>query len=139
MENPQNFGYQIVFRPVEVHHFLRSRLQQHLTVFFSYFPEKSNPYFVILGPRILFQIYPFLSEIMDERGVIFSLTLHPPGSRVNKLSPNPKKTKCLVIGHPLMTRNLDFPWVLTLDGSGIKKIGQAKSLDIIIGEKLTWD
>ena len=79
VENPQNFGYQIVFRPVEVHHFSGSRLQQHLTVFFSYFPEKSNPYFEILGPRILFQIYPFLSEIMDERGVIFSLTLHPPG------------------------------------------------------------
>ena len=27
----------------------------------------------------MFKIYPFLREIMDERGVIFSLTLHPPG------------------------------------------------------------
>ena len=40
---------------------------------------ENTPFFEILGPRILPQIYPFLSEIMDERGVMFSLTLHPPG------------------------------------------------------------
>ena len=59
--------------------------------------------------------------------------------RVNKLSPNPKKTEFMVIGHPLKTRSLDLPEVLTLDGSDIKKVGQAKSLGIIIDESLTWD
>ena len=46
----------------------------------GHFLKKIIPYFEILGPTILRQIYPFLSEIMDERGVIFSLTLHPPGN-----------------------------------------------------------
>ena len=59
--------------------------------------------------------------------------------RVNKLSPNPKKTEFMVIGHPLKTRSVDLPEVLTLDGSDIKKVGQAKSLGIIIDESLTWD
>ena len=45
----------------------------------GHFLKKITPYFEILGPMILLQIYPFLSEIMDERGVIFSLTLQPPG------------------------------------------------------------
>ena len=46
----------------------------------GHFLKKIIPYFEILGTTILLQIYPFLSEIMDERGVIFSLMLHPPGS-----------------------------------------------------------
>ena len=29
-----------------------------------------TPFVENLGPRILLQIYPFLSEIMDERGVV---------------------------------------------------------------------
>ena len=33
----------------------------------------------------------------------------------------------------------DLPEVLTLYGSDIKKVGQAKSLGIIIDESLTWD
>ena len=41
--------------------------------------------------------------------------------RVNKLSPNPKTTEFMVIGHPLKTKNLDLPQALTLDGSDIKK------------------
>ena len=41
--------------------------------------------------------------------------------RVNKLSPNPKKTEFMVIGHPLKTKNFDLPQALTLDGSDIKK------------------
>ena len=59
--------------------------------------------------------------------------------RVNKLSPNPKKTEFMVIGHPLKTKNLDLPQALTLDGSDIKKVDQVKSLGIIIDENLTWD
>ena len=50
-----------------------------------------------------------------------------------------KKTEFMVIGHPLKTKTLDLPEVLTLDGSDIKKVGQAKSLGIIIDENLTWD
>ena len=41
--------------------------------------KKNIPYFDILGPTILVEIYPLLSEIMGERGVIFSLTLHRQG------------------------------------------------------------
>ena len=59
--------------------------------------------------------------------------------RVNKLSPNAKKTEFMVIGHPLKTKNLDLPQALTLDGSDIKKVEQVKSLGIIIDENLTWD
>ena len=44
---------------------------------FGNFLKKLIPYFEILGPTILLQIYPFLGEIMDERGVIFfSLTFN---------------------------------------------------------------
>ena len=42
--------------------------------------------------------------------------------RVNKLSPNPKKTEFMIIGHPLKTKSLDLPEILTLDGSDIKKL-----------------
>ena len=42
--------------------------------------KEITPFVEILGPRILLQIYPLFSEFMDERGVIFSLTLHPPGA-----------------------------------------------------------
>ena len=59
--------------------------------------------------------------------------------RVNKLSPNPKNTQFMIIGHPLKTKSLDLPEILTLDGSDIKKVSQAKSLGIIIDESLTWD
>ena len=45
----------------------------------GYVLKKNTPYSEIQGPRILLQIYPFLSEIVDEGGVISSLTLHPPG------------------------------------------------------------
>ena len=59
--------------------------------------------------------------------------------RVTKLSPNPKKTEVMVIGHPLKTKNLDLPQALTLDGSDIKKVDQVKSPGIIIDQNLTWD
>ena len=45
----------------------------------GYVLNKNTPYSEIQGPRILLQIYPFFSEIVDEGGVISSLTLHPPG------------------------------------------------------------
>ena len=45
----------------------------------------------------------------------------------------------MVIGHSLKTKNLNTPQTLTLDGSDIKKVDQAKSLGIIIDKNLTWD
>ena len=45
--------------------------------------KRNTPYSEILGPRILLQIHPFLSAIVDEGGVISSLTLHPPGVFTN--------------------------------------------------------
>ena len=59
--------------------------------------------------------------------------------RVNKLSPNPKKTEFMVIGHPLKTKNLDLPEVLKLNASDIKRVDKTKSLGLIIDEKLNWD
>ena len=59
--------------------------------------------------------------------------------RVNKLSPYPKKTEFMVIGHPFKARSLYLPEVRMLDGSNIKRVDQAKSLGITIDEKLTWD
>ena len=38
----------------------------------GHFRKKLIPYFEILGPTILLQIYPIFCEIMDERGVILS-------------------------------------------------------------------
>lgn len=40
---------------------------------------KKMPLFEILSPRILLQIYPFLSETMNECGVIFALPLYQLG------------------------------------------------------------
>ena len=54
--------------------------------FWEHLLKQNVPYFEILGAKILLQIYPFFSEIMDECGVIFSLTLHSPGNVVLKKS-----------------------------------------------------
>ena len=50
----------------------------------GYVLKKNTPYSEIQGPRILLQIYPFLSELVDEGGVISSLTLHTPGVSVKR-------------------------------------------------------
>ena len=42
--------------------------------------------------------------------------------RVNKLSPNPRKTEFMVIGHSLKTKNLNILQTLRLDGSDIKRL-----------------
>ena len=55
---------------------------------------------------------------------------------MNKLSQNPKKTKFMVIGHPLKTKNLDLPEVLQLNTSDIKRVDKTKSLGLIADEKL---
>ena len=56
--------------------------------------------------------------------------------RVNKLNPNPKKTEFIIMGHPLKTKNLDLPEVLKLNNCDIKRVDTAKSLRVIIDEKL---
>ena len=52
--------------------------------------------------------------------------------RVNKRNINPKKTKFMVIGHPLKTENLDLPEVLKLNNSDIKRGDMTKSRGVII-------
>ena len=59
--------------------------------------------------------------------------------RVNKLSPNPKKTEFMIIGHPLKTKNLELPEVLKLNNSDIKRVDKTKSLGVIVDEKLNRD
>ena len=71
----------MVFKQGEIHYLvLGSGVHQHLRDFYSILSEETTPYFeVVVGPRFCFKIYPFLTEIMDERGVKLSYTLHPPG------------------------------------------------------------
>ena len=59
--------------------------------------------------------------------------------RVNKLSPNPKKTEFMIIRHPLKAKNLELPDVLKLNNSDIKRVDKTKSLGVIVDEKLSWD
>ena len=59
--------------------------------------------------------------------------------RANKLSPSPKKTEFMIIGHPLSTRKPELPETLELNGSEIERVEKTKYLGIIIDENLTWD
>ena len=43
------------------------------------------------------------------------------------------------MGHPLKTKNLDLPEVLKLNNCDIKRVDKAKSLGVIIDEKLNWN
>ena len=43
------------------------------------------------------------------------------------------------MGHPLKTKNLDLPEVLKLNNCDVKKVDKAKSLWVIIYEKLNWE
>ena len=57
--------------------------------------------------------------------------------KVNKLSPNPKKTEFIIIGHPPSTRKL--PETLEPNSSEIKRVEKTKYLGIIIDGNLNWD
>ena len=59
--------------------------------------------------------------------------------RVNKLSPNPQKTKFMIIGHSLNTRKPELPETLELNGSDLKRVEKTKYLGNITGEDLNWD
>ena len=74
----RNLVDRLAFRPGKIHIFWGLEFIS-ISTFFGYALNKTTPYFEILGHRILLQIYPFLSEIMDELDVISSLALHPPG------------------------------------------------------------
>ena len=45
----------------------------------------------------------------------------------------------MVMGHPLKTENLDLPEVLKLNNCDVKRVDKAKSLGVIIDEKLNWE
>ena len=47
-----------------------------IQAFFGTFSKAKYPLFEILGSMIMLQIYPYLSEFMDEPGDMFLLTLH---------------------------------------------------------------
>ena len=58
---------------------------------------------------------------------------------VNQPSHIPKKTECMIIGHPLCTSKPELPETLELNGSEIKRVGKTIYLGIIIDENLNWD
>ena len=59
--------------------------------------------------------------------------------RVNKITPNPQKTKFMIIGNSLCTRKPELPETLELNGSEIKRVEKTKYLGIIIDGNLNWD
>ena len=59
--------------------------------------------------------------------------------RINKLSPNPKKTEYMIIGHPCKVNSLIVPTVLQLNGIDTKRVHKTKSLGVTIDECLKWD
>ena len=58
---------------------------------------------------------------------------------VNKLSPNTQKAVFTIMGNPLKTKNLDLSEVLNLNNCDLKSADKAKSLGVIIDEKLNWE
>ena len=58
---------------------------------------------------------------------------------MNKLSDNPKKTECMMIGHSRKTNRTEEHETLRLDGSDIKRVTNTKSLGIIVDEGLNWE
>ena len=47
--------------------------------------------------------------------------------RINKLTPNPKKTEYMLIGHPRKVNKMDVSEPLILNNSEIKRVKQTKS------------
>ena len=45
----------------------------------------------------------------------------------------------MIMGHPLKTKNLDLPEVLKLNNCDVKRVDKAKSLGVLIDEKLNWE
>ena len=55
--------------------------------------------------------------------------------RVNKISPNPKNSEFMIMGHPLETKNLYLPEVLKVNNCDLKRVDKAKSFGVIMDEK----
>ena len=49
--------------------------------------------------------------------------------RVNKLSPNPKKTEFMLMVHPIRTKNLDLSEVLKLNNWDVKRLVRLNPLE----------
>ena len=47
--------------------------------------------------------------------------------RINKMTPNPKKTEYMLIGHPRKVNKMDVSEPLILNNSEIKRVKQTKS------------
>ena len=56
--------------------------------------------------------------------------------RMKKPSPNPQKSKFMIIGHSIETRNPEFPENLELGSSDITRVDETKYLRVITDE--TW-
>ena len=59
--------------------------------------------------------------------------------RINKLSPNPHKTECMVIGHSRKTNALHMPGRLKINGSELYRVLKTKSLRVIVDSNFKWD
>ena len=59
--------------------------------------------------------------------------------RINKLTPNPKETEYMLIGHPWKVNQLDVSEPLMLNNLEIKRVKQTKSLGVIVDEGLNWE
>ena len=58
--------------------------------------------------------------------------------RINKLSPNPAKTKYMIIGHSRTLNKLDISNPLTINGTDIKRVTKTKLLGVVVDESLSW-
>ena len=58
---------------------------------------------------------------------------------INKLNANPKKTECMIIGHPRKINNIEVHEPLRLNDYDIKRVTNSKSLGIIVIEGLNWE
>ena len=59
--------------------------------------------------------------------------------RINKLSLNPQKTKCIVIGHPPKAKYPSLPRSLVLKNHNIKRVTQTKSFGLIVDDNLSLE
>ena len=58
--------------------------------------------------------------------------------RINKLSPNPAKTECMIICHSRKLNTINISNPLTTNGTDIKRVTKTKSLGVVVDESLSW-
>ena len=74
--------------------------------------------------------------VADARAELHNIT---EWMRVNKLSPNPSKTGCMIIGHPMKAKSTNAQTGLELGSKEIKRVSNTKSLGVMADEYLNWD